>query len=104
MNLLLSIIGGLLPFFGSFVGRIVTALGFGFVQYVGIKTLVDAAVNYANDAYAQVGSSTVPTFLAWAGFLQIDVHISIVISAIGARMALQVLNGGTVRRLVQKGA
>lgn len=104
MNLLLSFIGGLLPFFGSFVGRVVTALGFGFVQYAGIKTLVDAGVNYANQAYSSVGSTAVPYFLEWAGFFRLDVHISIVVSAIGARMALQALNGDTVRRLVQRGA
>lgn len=104
MNLLLSIIGGLLPFFGSFVGRIVTALGFGFVQYAGVKTLFDAGIDYVNQAYAGVQSSAVPYFLEWAGFLRIDVHLSIIISALGARMALQLLNGDSVRRLVQRGA
>jgi Protein of unknown function (DUF2523) len=102
MPILASIIGFLLPMFGSFVGRVLLALGFGFVEYVGIKTLVDYVIGQANAAFGGVAGSGIPGLLAWAGFFQLDVHLSIIISAVGVKIAFNSLGGNSVRRLVQK--
>ena len=40
--------------------------------------------------------------VAWAGFFRLDVHISIIISAITIKMIFNGLSGGTIRKLVSK--
>lgn len=102
MPILLSIIGFLIPFAASFVGRIILALGFGFVEFVGISALVDRVLSSVNGSLSTFASSGVGNIIQWAGFMQIDVHFSIALSAIGVKVALNSLGGSTVRRLVQK--
>jgi hypothetical protein len=93
------ILAGLLQIAGSLVGRVVLALGFGFVEFVGVSALVDAAKSQAAAMFDQVGASSLA---AWAGFFRVDVHISIIISAIGVKVLLNSLTGDKVRKLVQK--
>ncbi len=93
------LIGGLLELVGSFVGRVVLALGFGFVEFVGISTLIDAAKSQASSMIGAVGSSSVA---AWAGFFRIDVHLSIILSAIGVKVLLNSLGGASVKAMIQK--
>lgn len=93
------LLGGLLQLVGSFVGRVVVALGFGYVEYTGISLLVDSVKTQATSLISQVGASSLAE---WAGFFRIDVHLSIVLSAIGVKVLLNALGGDKVRRLVQK--
>lgn len=93
------LLGGLLQLVGSFVGRVIVALGFGYVEYTGISMLIDSVKDDATNLIASVGASSLAE---WAGFFRIDVHLSIVISAIGVKVLLNSLGGDKVRRLVQK--
>lgn len=93
------LLGGLLQLVGSFVGRVIVALGFGYVEFVGISALVDNAKTQASSLIGAVGSSSLAE---WAGFFRIDVHLSIVLSAIGVKVLLNALGGDKVRKLVQK--
>lgn len=93
------LLGGLLQLVGSFVGRVIVALGFGYVEYTGISLLVDSVKTQATSLISQVGASSLAE---WAGFFRIDVHLSIVLSAIGVKVLLNALGGDKVRRLVQK--
>lgn len=93
------LLGGLLQLVGSFVGRVIVALGFGYVEYTGINLLIDSVKDDATNLIASVGASSLAE---WAGFFRIDVHLSIVISAIGVKVLLNSLGGDKVRRLVQK--
>lgn len=93
------LLGGLLRLVGSFVGRVLVSLGFGFVEYLGISTLVDSVKTQASGLISSVGGSSLAE---WAGFFRIDVHLTIIISAIGVKVMLNALGGDKVRRLVQK--
>lgn len=93
------LLGGLLQLVGTFVGRTLLALGFGFVEYVGISTAIDAVKTQATSMIGGIAGSSLA---AWAGFFRIDVHISILISAIGIKVLLNALGGDKVRRMVQK--
>lgn len=93
------LLGGLIQIVGSVVGRVIIALGFGFVEYVGISALVDQVKADAQNYLNAFGASGLA---AWAGFFRIDVHITIIISAIGVKMLLNALTGDKVRRLVQR--
>ena len=104
MPLLVSaLLGGLIQLASSLVGRVLIALGLGFVEYQGISLLISSVTNQALAAMAGFESSGFPLMLQWAGFFRIDVHVSILLSAIGVKVALNSLGGGTVRRLVNKG-
>lgn len=92
-------LGGLLQVAGSVVGRVVLALGFGFVEYQGISYLIDQAKTSALALVNQVGVSMLAE---WAGFLRLDQHISIILSAVGVKVLLNSLGGDKVRRLVQR--
>lgn len=100
MPILLSIVGALIPFAASFVGRIILALGFGFVEFQGINTLITYVTTEVNTAMGGLGGYG--EIAAWAGLFKIDVHVSILLSAVGVKVLLNSLGGGTVRRLVQK--
>lgn len=97
--ILSMLLGGLLQLVASFVGRVILALGMGYVEYVGISTLIDSAKNSAMSLIGNVGASSL---VDWAGFFRIDVHLSIIISAIGVKVALNALGGSKVRQLIQK--
>lgn len=93
------LLGGLLQLMGSFVGRALIALGFGFVEYLGVSALVDSVKVQVTSLIQTVGASGLAE---WAGFFRIDVHITLVISAIGVKILLGGLSGDKVRKLVQK--
>ncbi len=93
------LLGGLLRVAGSMVGRVLLALGFGFVEYTGISYLIDQAKTTALSLFGGVGTSMLAE---WAGFLRLDQHVSIVISAIGVKVLLNSLGGDKIRRLVQR--
>ncbi|KEH07581.1 cobalt ABC transporter permease [Delftia tsuruhatensis] len=100
MPLIVSyLLGGLLQIAGSLVGRVLLALGFGFVEYVGISTLLDNVKQQATGLIGAVGASSLAE---WAGFFRVDVHLSIILSAIGVKVMLNALGGDKVRRLVQR--
>ena len=93
------LLGGLIQIVGSLVGRVIVALGFGFVEYVGVSALIDQIKADARGYIDAVGASSLA---AWAGFFRIDVHLSIIISAVGVKVLLSALTGDKVRRLVQR--
>lgn len=93
------LLGGLIQIVGSLVGRVIVALGFGFVEYVGVSALIDQIKLDAQGYINAVGASDLA---AWAGFFRIDVHLSIIISAVGVKVLLSALTGDKVRRLVQR--
>lgn len=100
MPLILSaLLGGLLQIASSMVGRVLLALGFGFVEYAGISLLIDNVKQQATGLIGAVGTSSLAE---WAGFFRIDVHLSIILSAIGVKVMLNALGGDKVRRLVQR--
>lgn len=93
------LLGGLLELAASFVGRVLLALGMGYVEYVGISTMIDTVISQATSYMTNLSGSSL---VAWAGFFRIDVHISIIISAIGVKVLLNALSGDKVKKLVQK--
>jgi len=93
------LLAGLLRLVGSFVGRVLIALGFGYVEYYGVSALVDNVKMQASSLLGSVGGSSLAE---WAGFFRIDQHISIIISAIGVKVLLNALGGDKIRRLVQR--
>ena len=96
------IIGGLLELMGSLVGRALLALGFGFVEYVGIQLLAEQVKSTLSGAMDSMSGAGYGQLIDWAGFFRVDVHFSILLSAIGVKLLFNGLTGTRVRRLQAK--
>lgn len=95
---LASLLGGLVQVAGSIVGRVLIALGIGYVSYSGLSALLDAlkgqVIGYLTGAPAQV--------VAIMGLLKVDVALSVVFSAYAARLVLAGLTSDKITRMVVK--
>lgn len=98
--ILSALLSGLLSLAGTFVGRVLLSLGLAFVEYQGFSTLIDTVKSRLTDSLT--GLSSYPLMLAWAGFFRLDVHISLIVSAIGVKLVLNGLDGPTIKKLVRK--
>lgn len=94
------ILGGLIEIAGSVLGRILLGLGLGFVEYMGLQTLFDGVKAQAEGLASSFTGTA--AMLEWAGFLRLDVHLSIIISAVSMKMLLAGLNSDKVRRIRHK--
>lgn len=93
-----ALLGALVSAVGTLVGRVLVSLGLGYVAYQGIDTSITWARDFAISKFAALNGNA----LAIASTLQLGTVISILSSALLARMVLQGLTGGTIKRLVQR--
>lgn len=93
-----AILGGLIQSAGTLVGRVLLSLGFGYVAYTGIDTGLSFMRDQALAGFAGLPADVVGILSAG----KLGTVVSIITSAMLARMALNGLTGGTLRKLVIK--
>jgi hypothetical protein len=94
-----AICGALVTCAASVVGRILMALGLGFVSYIGLNAGLDVFKNYFSSSIGNAGA----TLAGMAGVLQLDVVMSIFIAAGLARLVINGATGnGVIKRLAFK--
>lgn len=97
MPFIAALLGGLAMMMGSMVGRVLLALGIGYVTYKGL----DVTATFLLD-YIKTGFSTMPQevlqFLAWTW---IDKAIGMIFSAWAASIALSGLAGGLTKMKIK---
>jgi hypothetical protein len=93
-----AIIGALVQACGTLVGRVLVSLGFGYTIYTGI----DTSIVWARDAFFAGLTGIGGTAVQVAGALKLGVAVSIITSALAARMLLNGLTGGAIRKLTLK--
>lgn len=99
MPLLVStLLGGLLTIVGSLVGRVIVALGFAAVSYGGIST----TLGWLKDSAVAALIGLPPDVVGMLGAMKVGQCISIVSSATVARLLLNGLTSGTVKKWVMK--
>lgn len=99
MPIFIAAIGGMLiNVAGTIVGRVLIALGIGVVTYTGIS----ASLTFLKQQAIASFFSLPGEILAIVGAMKVGVAISIVSSALVARMVLNGLTGDTMKRLVYK--
>jgi len=86
-----QLLGGLAMAASSLVGRVLLALGLGFVTFMGFDALVKAIVGQIDGLMATFASSSLA---AWGGFFQLDKHVSMVLSAVTTKIAIKGLQDG----------
>lgn len=99
MPVFIAAIGGMLiNLVGTLVGRVMVALGLSVVTYNGINAALDALKGQAISSFNSLPSET----LSIISMMRVGECISIVSSAIAARLVLNGLTGGTFKRWVHK--
>lgn len=93
-----SLLGGLINIAGTIAGRVLLSLGFGAVTYTGISTALDFAKSQALGAISGMPAEAVQLM----AFLKVGECISILSSAMLARLLLNGLTNGSITRLVQR--
>jgi len=93
-----SLVGGLIQACGTLVGKVLVSLGFGLAVYTGLQTglswLQSQIVSNANALPIQV--------IAVMGALKVGSIVNILLSALSARMLLNGVSSGTLKRWVVK--
>lgn len=93
-----ALLGGLVSAAGSFVGRVLIALGVGFVSYTG----VDLALDQFRTAFLTGSTALPPQVIGMLGLLKIGTCFNILSSSVTARLVLNGLTSGTIKRMVIK--
>lgn len=99
MPTFVAAIGGMLiNLVGTLVGRVLVALGIGVATFTGVNATLDAL---RDQAVSAIGG--LPPEIAGAlALMKVGIAISIITSAITARMLLDGLTGDTFKRWIHK--
>jgi len=92
-----ALLGGLASVMGSLVGRVLIALGIGFVTYTGISTGMDAVKVSVVSSVQGLPSDAVGLI----GFLWIDKGLTVIFSSVAVSLAMRGI-GGSVKRAIWK--
>ncbi|MBW8465936.1 MAG: DUF2523 domain-containing protein [Acidovorax sp.] len=99
MPVFIAAIGGMLiNLVGTLVGRVLIALGISVITYTGISTTLDFLKAQAIGAFAGLP----PEVFGLLGILRVGQCISIVTSAIAAKMVIDGVTGDTFKKWVHK--
>lgn len=99
MPVFIAAIGGMLiNLVGTIAGRALIALGIGVATYTGVGASLDFLKGQAVSAFGGLPAD----MLSIIGIMKVGVCISIITSAITARLLLNGLTGDTFKRWVHK--
>lgn len=93
-----ALIGALVSAAGSLVGRVLLALGVGYVTYTGVSAGLDLFKGWFVEALGSAG----PVASGLAGTLKLDVAFGILMAGVTARLVLNGLTSGVMRKMVIK--
>lgn len=91
-----ALIGGLIQASATLVGRVLIALGIGFVTYTGVSSLILVAQSSITSSLSGID----PAVLNLLAVLEVDTAITMIFSAYSARMVLLGLTSGSLKRMV----
>lgn len=95
---LAALVGALVQAAGTIVGKVLLSLGIGYAVFTG----VDASIAFAKAQFLAGISAQHAQTIAVASALKIGVQVNILFSALLARLTLNGLTGGTIKRMVSK--
>lgn len=96
--LIAAIWGGLATVLGSMVGRVLLALGIGYVTYSGFDVGITWLLNQIKGNFGGMPADIV-AFLAW---LWVDRAIGLMFSAYSAALAIRMAGATTMTKMVTK--
>lgn len=99
MPLIMSLLGGLLTLCGPMVGRVLLALGMGYVTFKGFDLTIAWLLTSIKTNISGMPAEIV-SFFAW---LWVDKAISMIFSAYSAAALVKMAGSASVTKLVTKG-
>ena len=96
--LIAALWGALVPMLGTMVGRVLVSLGIGYVSYTGI----DATMGWAKAQFLSGMSGLPSQAIGLASTMKIGVCVSMLLSALVARLVLQGLTGGAITKMMAR--
>jgi hypothetical protein len=93
-----ALLGGLATVMGSLVGRVLLALGIGYLTFSGIDLAVTSITDGIKTNMTGLGSQAI-SFLS---YLWVDKAVSMIISAYGVSLAFKLAGGSSVKKMVVK--
>lgn len=94
---LAALIGALATALGSLAGRVLIALGIGFVTYKGVDVAITTVKNNVISSVNGLPAQALNLF----GYLWFDKALTIIFSAVVVALSMRLL-GGSVKRMVAK--
>lgn len=96
-----AIVGFLAQACVSLVGRVLVALGIGFVSFTGISIMLDGMKSLFLQYVA--GAGTLPwNVVGILGVLKVGTSMNMILTTLAIRASLAGLSGGSMRKMVQK--
>lgn len=95
---LAALLGGLIQSAGTIAGRVLIGLGVGFVTYSGVSATIDGIKNLIVGNVNSGGAFVIGAL----GLLQFDVVVGIIVGAVSARLVINGLTSGVMKRMVFK--
>ncbi len=93
-----TLLGGLLSATGSIVGRVLISLGVSTVTYTGLSSSIDWLKSQAVSAAGSLGADV----LGMLSTMKVGTCISIIFSAMSARLLINGMSGDTFKKWVLK--
>jgi ABC-type phosphate transport system permease subunit len=93
-----ALLGGLVQAAGTLVGKVLLSLGIGYVTYSG----VDTSIAWVQGQFLTGLSGLPAVTVGLLGILKVGVIVSMLTSAITARLVLKGLTSGSITRMVQR--
>lgn len=97
VGLVASLIGAFVAAMGSMAGRVLIALGIGFVTYKGIDTGIEALKTQAINGLKGLPADA----LNLVAYLWLDKALTVIFSAVVVVLSMRAV-GGSVKRMVAK--
>lgn len=93
-----ALLGGLIQAAGSLVGSVLISLGIGYVAYTGLDTSLDWLRSQIAASFTGFPAQS----LAVLSALQVGSGLSVLMSALVARLVIDGLTSGTMKKMVLK--
>jgi hypothetical protein len=90
--------GAVVPMLGTLVGRVLVSLGIGYVTYTGI----DASLMWAKAQFLSSLAGAPAAAVGLASTMKVGVCVSMLLSAVAARLVLAGLTSGALTKMVTK--
>lgn len=91
-----ALIGALVQAAGTLVGKVLLSLGIGYVVFTGL----DTSLTWVRGTFFSTLTGLPAITLGVAGLLKIGTAANIIISALSARLVLNGLTGGALKRMM----
>ncbi|MHA6915882.1 DUF2523 domain-containing protein [Ralstonia pseudosolanacearum] len=96
-----AIVGFLAQACVSLVGRVLVALGIGFVMFTGVDAMMTGIKTLFMQNVNGIGSFPV-SVVGILGVLKVGTSMNMILTTLGVRASLAGLSGGSVRKMIQK--